>query len=248
MNERYLPIKNAVKKVLGLLPFAVTRNQRYDRETVQVLRRVCRPDSNCVDVGTHRGEILELMRRQSPRGHHFGFEPLPPLFAKLRQRYGTEHSVHIFPYALSDHAGNASFNWVTTNPAYSGLQKRSYDRPNEEEQSITVETRKLDDVLQSYGLPVHLLKIDVEGGELGVLRGALQTLRRYRPVVIFEFGIGGSDIYGSTPELLWEFFSGLGYKISLMRRFLDEEPAFSFEELAEQYHQKKNYYFIAYPA
>ncbi|RYY90518.1 MAG: FkbM family methyltransferase [Chitinophagaceae bacterium] len=247
MNERFLPLKNIVKKILGLLPFAVTRNQRYDRETVQVLQRVCRTDSNCVDVGTHRGEILDLMRRQSPRGHHFGFEPLPPLFARLRQRYGTEHSVHIFPYALSDKAGTSAFNWVTSNPAYSGLQKRRYDRAHEEEQNITVETRRLDDVLQSYGLPIHLMKIDVEGGELGVLRGARETLRRFRPVVIFEFGLGGSDVYGSTPELIWEFFGGIGYHISLMRRWLDEQPPFSLEELGDQFHERRNYYFIAYP-
>ncbi|RYZ18077.1 MAG: FkbM family methyltransferase [Chitinophagaceae bacterium] len=247
MNERFLFLKNVAKKVVALLPFALTQNQRYDRDTELVLRKVCRPDSNCVDVGAHRGEILELMRRAAPRGHHFGFEPLPHLFARLRQRYGTVPSVHIFPYALAEEAGSASFNWVKTNPAYSGLRKRHYDRPNEEDETITVETRRLDDVLLSYGLPVHLLKIDVEGGELGVLRGATEVLRRHRPVVVFEFGLGGSDVYGSSPELLWEFFSALGYHISLMERFLAEEPAFSAEELSAQFHQRKNYYFIAYP-
>ncbi|GAB4092710.1 FkbM family methyltransferase [Flaviaesturariibacter terrae] len=247
MNERLQLLKDALKKVAAILPFPLTPNQRYDRDTVRVLKRVCRPDSNCVDVGTHRGEILELMRRAAPRGHHFGFEPLPPLFARLRQHYGGNPAVHIFPYALSDVAGTAPFNWVTSNPAYSGLRKRRYDRPHEEDQSISVETRRLDDVLLSYGLPVHLLKIDVEGGELAVLRGATEVLRRYRPVVIFEFGLGGSDIYGSTPEILWDFFSALGYHISLMERFLAEEPAFTLAELADQFHGKKNYYFIAYP-
>jgi FkbM family methyltransferase len=239
-------MRQLAKGVAKRVPVVITKNQRYDKQTIQVLRQVCKPDSNCVDVGTHRGEILELMRRAAPRGHHFGFEPIPQFYNRLRARYGGMPEVHIFPYALSDTAGSSAFNLVTTNPAYSGLQKRHYDRPHEEDQSITVETKRLDDVLTSYGLPIHLLKIDVEGGEMGVLRGAVETLRRHRPVVIFEFGLGGSDVYGTTPENLFVFFEGLGYQVSLMQRWLQGEPALSLAELNDQFHSKKNYYFIAY--
>lgn len=246
MNERSLFLKDTLKKILSYLPFSVTQNQRYDRETMAVIRRVCGTRSNCVDVGTHRGEILDLMRSAAPSGTHFGFEPLPHLYRKLEAWYASIQNVRVFPFALSDRAGTASFNYVKTNPAYSGLQKRKYDRPNEEDETITVEMRTLDSVVLAENKPVALIKIDVEGGEMGVLRGAEQLLHRDHPVIIFEFGIGGSDVYGTTPEMLWDYLTGRGYKISLMHRFLRGAEPFTLNDLRDHFHGKRDFYYIAY--
>ncbi|TCJ13321.1 FkbM family methyltransferase [Flaviaesturariibacter flavus] len=246
MNERSLLLKDLVKKMLGLLPFAVTQNQRYDRQTNAIIRRVCRRASNCVDVGTHRGEILDTMRQAAPEGTHFGFEPLPHFYDKLQQRYAGVAGIEVFPYALSEAPGEASFNHVKTNPAYSGLQKRRYDRPHEEDETITVEMRTLDEVVGTRGVPIALIKIDVEGGEMGVLRGARGLLARDKPVVIFEAGIGGSDVYGTTPGMLFDYLSGFGYRVSLMGRYLKGQPPFSRQDFAASFNGGHDYYFIAY--
>ncbi|RYZ00236.1 MAG: FkbM family methyltransferase [Chitinophagaceae bacterium] len=246
MNPLLLRLKDAVKWTLRVLPFAVTQNQRYDRQTEAVIRKLCRPDSNCIDVGTHRGEILDLMLRVAPAGTHFGFEPLPHFYGALREKYKGLKNVQVYPYALCAEEGTASFNWVVSNPAYSGLRKRRYDRPVEEDTRIEVRTRRLDDLVLPGNLPVRLIKIDVEGGEMDVLRGAEGLLRRDHPVIIFEFGIGGSDIYGTTPEVLLSFLGPLGYSVSLMGRYLNGEPAFTAAELDAQFYGQKNFYFIAY--
>jgi len=245
MNPSLLLLKDMLKKVLKVLPFALTQNQRYDRQTEAIIRKVCRPHTNCVDVGTHRGEILDLMRVLAPGGQHFGFEPLPHFYKSLLERYADAPSVHIFPFALSDTAGTASFNWVTTNPAYSGLKKRHYDRPNEQEQAITVEMRTLDSVVFPYQVPVGLMKIDVEGGEMGVLRGAEELLRRDRPVIIFEFGLGGSDVYGTTPRVLLDFLEPLCYRVYLLHDYLRGRAPLTGGALEEQFYGRKNFYFVA---
>ncbi|MEZ4983026.1 MAG: FkbM family methyltransferase [Saprospiraceae bacterium] len=64
-----------------------------------------------------------------------------------------------------------TFNYVVSNPAYSGLQKRRYDRPNEIDEKIEVETDLLDNVL-AEDTRIDFMKIDVEGGEFFVLKGA----------------------------------------------------------------------------
>ena len=69
-------MKELIKKALKSLPFDFTLNQRYDRLTRKVIRKVCRPDSHCVDVGCHKGEILDLLLAAAPLGVHYGFEGL----------------------------------------------------------------------------------------------------------------------------------------------------------------------------
>ncbi len=238
-------IKALAKKLLRALPFPLTKNERYDRLTARIIRRVVAPGSACVDVGCHTGEILDLMLRASPTGQHWAFEPIPALYAVLQEKYHACPCT-ISPFALSDHTGEAAFNHVLTNPAYSGLRRRAYDRPSEQDETISVRTARLDDVLPPSMAPV-LIKIDVEGAELGVLRGAEETLKQSRPIVIFEHGLGASDVYGTTPEIIHAFFAGLGYGIHTLDGWLRGAEPLTEEDFRDQFCGRKNHYFLAAP-
>lgn len=238
-------LKEAAKRFLKSLPIAFTQNQRYDRQTHQVIQKVCKQNSNCLDVGCHKGEIMDLFLHYAPQGAHYGFEPVPVLYEGLLKKYSGVKNCHLLDTALSDKKGTSSFNYVVSNPSYSGLLKRSYDHPNEQDTLITVHTERLDDLLPA-DLPVDLIKIDVEGGEILVLRGAMGTLARCKPVVIFEHGLGASELYGATPEQVFDLFEQCGLRVSLMRRFLDDQPPLTREEFTRHYYRKLDYYFIAY--
>jgi FkbM family methyltransferase len=237
-------MKNAIKQLLKKLPIAFTQNQRYDRQTQAVIKKVCHTDSNCIDVGCHKGEVLDVMLQYAPRGRHFGFEPIPVLFAALQEKYRGSQCT-ILDIALSKEAGEATFNYVVSNPSYSGLQKRKYDRPDEQDTSITVHTAKMDDVLP-VDLKVDLIKIDVEGGEMLVLDGARETLIKHRPIVLFEHGLGASDYYGAGPEQVYAYFEGVGYQINTLKGWLNAGPALDKSAFEQQFFQKLNYFFIAY--
>jgi len=238
-------MKGFLKRIIRYSPIALTKNQHYDRLTQKVIRAVCKPDSNCIDVGCHKGEILDLMLAAAPKGHHWGYEPIPDMYRALVLKYaGT--SCQISSLALSDVAGTTSFNYVTSNPSYSGLLRREYDRPHEEDTSITVETARLDDLFPK-NMGVDLIKIDVEGAEMLVLNGARETIRNKRPVIIFEHGIGASDIYGTGPDQVFEFFKSLDYGIHLLGNYLARKAALDSPAFAQQYWKKKNFYFVAAP-
>ncbi|MBK7937789.1 MAG: FkbM family methyltransferase [Lewinellaceae bacterium] len=238
-------MKAAIKRFLKSLPIAFTQNQRYDRQTQRVVQKVCKPQSNCIDVGCHKGEILDLFLKNAPQGTHFGFEPIPDLYRGLVEKYADKTNCRLFDIALSDKTGASSFNYVVSNPSYSGLLKRDYDHPNEQDTQITVKTERLDELLPP-DVHIDLVKIDVEGGELLVLRGAVQTLTRCKPVVIFEHGLGASELYGATPEQVYDLLAQCGLRVSLMDRFLHEGAPMSRETFCAHYYGKKNYYFIAY--
>lgn len=234
-----------LKKIIKRIPVAFTKNQQYDKQTRQVIKRICNSNSSCIDVGTHKGEILDLFIRQSPHGIHFGFEPIPALYKNLEEKYKSSENIHLYPYALADKNGKAEFNYVISNPAYSGLLKRRYDRPHEKDTTINVEIRVMDEIIPS-ALKIDLIKIDVEGGEMSVLKGAERIIASSNPVIIFEFGMGGSDIYGTTPLLMYSFFEKFGYKISLLKNYLTSKPFLTLKQLEKEFNSGSNYYFIAY--
>ena len=215
----------------------------YDGQTFEILDRVLRRNANCIDVGCNVGAILKRICRHAPDGEHHAFEPLPDLAKKLRRKF-PRCSIH--ELALSDRSGESTFHHVTTNPGYSGMKRRRYDRPNEKVTEITVQTDRLDNIIPA-GLAIDLIKIDVEGAEYQVLQGGLETIRRNRPMIVFEHGMGAADFYATTPAMIWELLhDDCGLAISTMKRWLTGEPPITRESMIGQFEDNSSWYFLAY--
>ncbi len=226
--------------------FALThrKNSLYDALTIEVMRRVLHPDSNAIDVGAFEGGMLKHIVRLAPGGSHLAFEPLPSLHERLRRAFPR---VRVLPYAVGDAPGETTFQHVVRYPALSGLKRRIDLDPSEvvRGEAVTVET--LDRTVPE-AFPVALVKIDVEGGELGVFRGGIGTLRRTRPVIVFECGLGGADSYGARPEEIFDLVTEtIGLRLSLMEAWLSGRAPLSRAEFAEQFRESLNFYFIAHP-
>ncbi len=237
-------MKEKIKQLIKKSPFPLTKNHRYDLQTKKIIRSL-QPDSNCIDVGCYKGEILRLMIKAAPNGHHFGLEPIPELFEKLKDTFNGVHNVTLLNVAASNVEGQSDFNFVTTNPSYSGLKKRDYDKPNEEARTIRVRTGRIDDLVPG-DIRIDLIKIDVEGAELLVLEGASRVIATYQPIVIFEHGLGASNHYGATPEKIHAFFTERGMSISNLGSYLKSRESLSANAFGGQYRGKEHYYFIAH--
>lgn len=224
----------------------LTQNAYYNELTVLAIARAVTPGTVCLDVGAHRGTVLREMQRVAPQARIHAFEPLPEQAAFLRVKYaGPQVVVHNL--ALGDAAGTAEFHHVVTNPGYSGLRRRQFDREHEEVQVIRVETARMDERVPAEE-HVSFIKVDVEGAELQVFQGGAGTIRRCRPVIVFEHGKGSADVYGTTPETVFDLLSGeLGLKLSLLDRWLFGWGALSRRQFVREYRAHRNYYFVAYP-
>ena len=238
-------MKALLKYLIKKLPIAFTKNQQYDYQTKKLIAKVCTQKSNCIDIGCHKGEVLDLFLKQSPKGHHYCFEPIPNMYKALTKQYYGKPCT-FFDVALSNYVGETKFNHVVSNPAYSGLIKRSYDKKEEVDEQILVQVNKLDNLIPNEA-NITLIKIDVEGGELQVLEGAIETIKRCKPFIIFEHGLGASEFYDSTPKKVFELLSSCGLQVSTMKRWLAQKPAFTLPAFEDQFNQKINYYFVAYP-
>lgn len=237
-------VKVGVRNLLKKLPIPLSKNHLYDLQTKSIMKRSLRADSNGIDVGCHDGEIMDLMLKFAPGGQHYGFEPIPSFADFLFKKYRRQNQVHIFPTALGEKQGSTKFTFVKSNPAYSGILQRKFDRKNEETEEIDVEIKKLDDCIPT-DLKIDFIKIDVEGAELLVLQGGRSLIERCKPLVVFEHGLGAADIYGYGPEEIFEYFSPIGMQIYTLGAYLHKQQALSLAEFKQVFVKGSHYYFVA---
>lgn len=172
------------------------------------------PDGVGVDVGAHTGEWLSYFTALSPQARHIAFEPLPHLIPGLRARFP---DCVIHQAALADATGAADFCHVVNSPDWSGLRKQERYFVTPQFESIRVDLVRLDDAL-AQAQRADFVKVDVEGGELGVLAGGLQTLERLQPIIYFEHARIHFLNYGEISVPLYELLSGAGYSVLSLER------------------------------
>jgi FkbM family methyltransferase len=220
------------------------RNTKYNWQTIKVMFRVLRRSSNCIDVGAHVGEFLYYMIDISPRGRHHAFEPLPHLSQQLKESFP---QVNVHQAAVGDSSGESEFLFVENDPGYSGLRRRVYNRPDPKITPIRVRVVTLDEVIPSNE-KIAFIKIDIEGGEFHAIKGGIETIRRGKPVIVFEGGSHSIGQYGVKPDDLY-LLAGetLGYELSTMERWLQRRGPYSREEFAENWYHGHESFFIATP-
>ncbi len=166
-------------------------------------------EATYVDVGANRGQVLREAVRVAPRARHIAFEPIPQLAAELTRAFP---DVDCRQLAVGARPETAQFCHFTGLDGWSGLRRSPLisderGRP----QYITVQVSTLDAELA--GVAPSVLKIDVEGAELGVLQGGRDLLASARPLVFFEHVAQAAALYGHTSQALWELLTELDYEI-----------------------------------
>ena len=238
-----MTIKNILRKLLIFFHLDLTKNLQYDRLTKVIMKKELGISHNCIDVGCHKGEILDMMLKYSPKGKHYAFEPIPYLFEYLGNKY--KNKALIYPYALAENSGYSSFQLVKNAPAYSGIKRRRYDIANPEIEEIKVELEALDAVVPANE-KIHFVKIDVEGGEFGVIKGAKRLLSDSKPTILFECGKGASDYYQTNPLDLYDFITNeIGLKIFTLQSYLKNDAPLSRTEFERHFNENTEYYFVA---
>lgn len=188
----------------GMLPAQVYRvregmRERLDNRAMSILcAGALSPDANCVDVGCNRGAILRQMVRCAPEGRHIAFEPIPELCELVASEFP---GVDVRQVALSSQPGESKFVHVKERPGYSHLLRESERVVDSSSELISVPVDTLDHALPDGYVP-SLLKIDVEGAQLDVLKGAVEVLSAFRPIVLFEHGLGRHQDSEELFELL----------------------------------------------
>jgi FkbM family methyltransferase len=231
-----VPVRAAVRIKHAVIPDdGSAKADGYDRDTIAIASRVLGRYSVAVDAGAHRGTILRKLVEFAPAARHIAVEPLPHLAHQLRRNFPT---VTVHELALADYEGRATFRYLLTSPAESSLYKRPDREKRRLATDLPVRVARLDDLVPA-GTGVRFIKIDVEGAEVPLLWGAVNTLLRDRPTVVVECASR------NLPNVM-EIVTPLGYGVSFLADYLAGR-AFSNETVAREAVRRGEYYVVVHP-
>lgn len=182
----------------------VQRSEWHDWDTAQFITRFLREGDTFVDVGANIGlYTLPASRIVKATGRVIAIEPSPINRARLQENLtlNSISTVHVEPCALGETPGELSFSDEDA-LAHVELAGSGPKVPVKTFDSITPQTE------------IALMKVDVEGFELSVFRGAIQTMQAgHLPVILFEMNHSHLR-YGVSAEDIFTFLRSTGYQIA----------------------------------
>jgi len=208
---RGIHMKVDISKSMGA---AIYWRGAHDWAPIFVLGKILKKGQTIIDVGANQGEYsLWAVKHAGQNGKVIAFEPMDGLFEQLKTNFSLNPSYQkaLIPIktGLSDKPGqlnlygkegdNEGVNTMFPTESHTVLI-----------QEIKLDT--LDNQLQELNCKgIDLIKVDVEGAELQVLKGALQTLKQHRPYLMIEINKEACLAGGYEPEEIFELLRPLGY-------------------------------------
>jgi FkbM family methyltransferase len=189
----------------------------FEPSETELLSSLVRPGDTVFDIGANFGWYTTLFSRLvGERGRVVAFEPVPPTFHELEQNLalnGHPGNVHAHLLALGERNGTVTLHvptWPWLGPAFASAA-RQHGGPHE---TYTSPMETLNGFMgRTHEGCVDLVKCDVEGGELAILKGAGKILGSGTPPIWFlEVQEGSTRPFGYRPEDLFAFLREYRYE------------------------------------
>jgi len=214
---------------------------------VGVLKQVSGEAPVLVDVGGHTGEYTAAFLRLHPGGICHVFEPSERHFRLLETQLRGRKNVTLSQKALGAEAGERTLYKDAEVTGLASLTKRRVEHHGlsmDITEQVDVDT--LDRIVEERGIVrIDLLKIDVEGHELDVLRGSRRALER-GIVKLIQFEFGGCNLDTRTTfQDFFYLFRDVGFQVGVVQPTGRLQWLANYDEMLEQYRTTN---FVARPA
>lgn len=194
----------------------IKNNQIWENHMQDIFKKYVNKDSIVIEcgchIGTHTLPLASLCKKL------YGFEPMPDTYNILNQniKLNNVNNCIIYKKGVADKEGVTQYCWIPeNNPGGSGLNNNPMGKPNwipYTNKNIEVELTTID-LLELDNL--DLIKIDVEGYETLVINGAINTIKKCRPVIIMEvWKTHNGDFDINYTKTLFKNILELGYNVS----------------------------------
>lgn len=204
----YLPAK--LRRVGSTMIYIAREN--YEPELLY-LERFLKPGGVFVDGGANIGVYTVVASSLvGDSGKVYAFEPADESYLLLDKniKINNQNNVKMYQLALSDKVGETKLHHIDNAPTSYSLGTDEHSSDSYE----VIKTTTLDLIAENDNIDrVDVIKLDVEGAEELVLRGASTVLEKHKPVVIFEIREVAAERLGLDTFGAWEFLKQYGYKL-----------------------------------
>jgi FkbM family methyltransferase len=202
-------------------------NGYYSLNELHLLKRLLRPHMVFVDVGANQGEFTLYAAKRLVTGEVLAFEPVEESYRHLTENIELNGFKNVIAYnvGLSDRDGYFEMympdNVRSSDQTIEGLANegtasvfQSISRPS---MMCTARFETLDKLFEESGLErLDIIKIDVEGAELPVLRGARRVIEKYCPIIIMEMNDESFKAAGYQKSDVLDFLDSMHYDLFLI--------------------------------
>jgi FkbM family methyltransferase len=199
------------------------KNEPYEPVETALIKFLLKPDDVALDIGAHIGYFTVLMAKHCALVH--AFEPEPTNMELLRHNIKINNLENVLTYEKAVSEFNYSNEELYLCDSNSGMHRLYPSKWCNN--SIKVPSIRLD----IYEFSPDFIKMDIEGSELGALKGMKATIENHHPIMIMEFHPPSIEEYGASPRDEYDFLKSLGYSIRLIPKI---SIPISFEELDKE--------------
>lgn len=163
------------------------RGRPWEPHMHAIFQKYIKPTSVVIECGCHIG--THTVKMASMCSKLYGFEPMPTTFEVLKKNITLNNlnNVILHKKGVADKEGTTKYSWIPAdNPGGSGLENNPMGKPSWIEsttENIEVELTTIDSLNLEK---LDFMKVDVEGYEILVIKGAMNTIQRCRPVISME--------------------------------------------------------------
>lgn len=200
------------------VPFDILNFEYYEKEDENVLFSLLDHDAVILDAGANIGWYSLLFSKRLPQSTIYSFEPIEETYKYLVQNIAQNNARNVFPFnfGLSEKKGSLPFYFFPGGSVLASA-KNLIDCPKAKEISCQVET--LDDFVCLTNIDkLDLIKCDVEGAELSVIKGGTCSIKKLLPILFIELFERWAIQFNYHPNDVIHLLNDLGYECFMANR------------------------------
>jgi FkbM family methyltransferase len=222
------------------VPFDILNFDYYEKEDETVLFSLLENDAVILDIGANIGWYSLLFSKRLPQSKVYSFEPIQDTYKYLMTNITLNNATNVFPFniGLSEKEGSSTYYYFPGGSVLAS-EKNLIHCPKAQETVCKVDV--LDKFIASHKIDkIDLIKCDVEGAELSVIKGGLHSIKKFLPIIFIELFERWAVQFDYHPNDVIRILNEAGYECFLA----NEDKLESCPMYKESKEERLNFFFL----
>jgi FkbM family methyltransferase len=206
----------------------------YEQSNFRFFAQHLKEGMTCIDIGAHFG-LMSILFAKYFGCTVYSFEPTPFTINILKKHIefnNVQDKIEIIPKAVSSKEGVCTF-YINDIQGANSNSLIDYNQGTQHRTPYKVQLTSIDNFLA--GKKIDFIKIDAEGEELEVLKGGIQTIKKYRPKMLLALHPPAIAVRGQTLKQIWDLLLDYNYSVASESHNLNEKTFCSNNDLFDVY-------------